>query len=93
VHLEAEACDVAEGGDGQRVEHAPKVGIGTPLTPSALAERLPGNDDSKACVGCQRLDIALSPGLATDGTAIYLRPRICSGFGSATCSAADLRCV
>jgi hypothetical protein len=74
VHLEAEACDVAEGGDGQRVEHAPKVGIGTPLTPSALAERLPG-------------------GLATDGTAIYLRPRICSGFGSATCSAADLRCV
>jgi hypothetical protein len=59
VRLEAERRDFAECREGQRVEHAPKVGIGTPLTPSALAERLPGNDDSKACVGRKQLDVAL----------------------------------
>ena len=31
--------------------------------------------------------------VATDGTVIYLRPRIGDGFGSATCSAANRRCV
>jgi hypothetical protein len=59
VRLEAERRDFAECREGQRVEHAPKVGIGTPPTPTALAERPPGNDDSKACVGRKQLDVVL----------------------------------
>ncbi len=59
MRLKTAACDVTEGDEGQRVEHAPKVRIGTPPTPTALAERPPGNDDSKACVGRKQLDVAL----------------------------------
>jgi hypothetical protein len=58
--LEAERRYLPERREGQRVEHPAKIGIATPPTLPVLADRSLINDDSKACGGCQQLDVAPS---------------------------------